>query len=102
MAHEKWIPVRPKNYRSIALHAISIASQPLVLMNRNPVADFSERGPLTQSGIRRCTDFEIRNGAEPILGFHDHPDEMWVTVPYASVAHYCAEKGWLRIQSNAS
>ena len=102
MARQRWIAVRPKNYRRIAPHAISIASQPVVLMDRKPVTDFSERGPLTQSGIRRCTDFEIRNSAEPILGFHDHPDEMWVTVSYAKVAEYCAEQGWLQVQSNAS
>ena len=102
MAREKWIPVLPKNYRSIALHAISIALQPVVLMNRKPVADLSERGPLTQRGIRSCTDFEVRNGTEPILGFHDHPNEMWVTLPYIAVAEYCAEQGWLTIQSHAS
>ena len=102
MARDKWIPVLPKNYRSIALHAISVAANPVVLVNRQPVTDFSERGPLTQRGIRSYTDFEVRNGTEPILGFHDHPNEMWVTVPYSHVAEHCAKQGWLKIQGHAS
>lgn len=102
MARDKWIPVLPRNYRSIALHAISVATNPVVLMDRKPIVDFSERGPLTQRGIRSCIDFEVRNGAEPILGFHDHPNEMWVTVPYAFVAEHCANEGWLKIESHAS
>lgn len=102
MSKHKWIPVLPKNYRSIALHAIGIASAPVVLMNRKPVTDFSEQGPLTQQSIRSCIDFEIRDGSESILGFHDHPNEMWVTEPYAAVAAYCAEKGWLTIEGRAS
>ena len=98
MAREKWIPFLPKNYRRIALHAISVATQPVVLMDRKLILDFSEQGPLTQNGIRSCTNFEIRNGAEPILGFHDNPNEMWVTEPYAFVAEYCANEGWLKIE----
>ena len=73
MAPEKWIPVLPKNYHSIALHAVSIAAEPVVLMNGKPVTDYSDRGPLTQCGIRSCRDFEVRDGAKSILGFHDHP-----------------------------
>ncbi len=102
MARDKWIPVLPKNYRNIALHAISVATIPVVLMDRKPIVDFSEHGPLTQHGIRSCIDFEIRNGAEPILGFHDHPNEMWVTAPYAFVAEHCGNEGWLKIESHAS
>jgi hypothetical protein len=101
MAQGKWIPVLPKNYRCIALHAISVANQPVVLMDHKPIVDFSEQGPLTQCGIRTCRDFEIRNGAEPILGFHDHPNEMWVTVPYAFVAEHCARQGWLKMERHA-
>src|SRR5256885_1722284 len=83
---EKWIPVRPKNYRRIALYAIEHAAKPVVLMNRREVSDFSESGPLTQKGIRPCLDFEIRDGTVPILGFHDHPDQMWIVESRREVA----------------
>lgn len=102
MAPEKLIPVLPKNYRRIALHAISAAANPVVLINRKPVTDFSEQGPLTQHLIRSCIDFEVRDGSRPILGFHDHPNEMWVTETYSSIAKYCAEQGWLKIEEGAS
>ena len=95
----KLVPVLPKNYRHIALYAVSVAAAPLVLMDRRPVTDLSERGPLTQKGIRECIDFEIRDGTSPILGFHDHPSEMWVTAAYAHVAEHCASQGWRKIQA---
>ena len=96
------IPVRPKNYRRIALYAISLSADPRVLMNRKRIFDFSERGPLTQKGIRACIDFEIRDGATPILGFHDHPDEMWVAEKFSDIADHCAAQGWMRIRPPAA
>ena len=96
------IPVRPKNYRRIALYAISLADNPVVLMNRKRVADFSEAGRVTQKGIRDCIDFEVRDGDTPILGFHDHPDEMWVAETYRTVAEHCAAEGWMKIQGPAT
>jgi len=98
----KAFPVRPKNYRQIALFAISRAASPVVLMDRTSVEDFSEAGPVTQKGIRRCRDFEIRDGVTSILGFHDHPDEMWVAESYAAIADHCAAQGWLKIQGPAT
>jgi hypothetical protein len=102
LAKVRWIPVLPKNYRSIALYAIESASEPVLLINRKREDDFSESGPLTQKGIRNLRNFEIRDGETPILGFHDHPNEMWVTEDYEALAHYCEEKGWLKIQGRAS
>jgi hypothetical protein len=100
--NEKQIPVLPTNYRRIALYAISVAADPVVLVNRQRVQDFSEAGPLTQKKIRPLRNFEIRDGESPILGFHDHPNEMWVSEAYAAVAEYCASQGWLKIQRPAS
>jgi hypothetical protein len=94
--------VRPKNYRRIALDAIGLASNPVVLVNGRLTTDFSEAGPLTQRKIRGYRDFEIRDGDSPILGFHDHPDEMWVSEAHAAVAQHCASQGWLKIQGPAS
>jgi hypothetical protein len=99
---EKWIPVLPKNYRRIALYAISIAADPVVLVNRKRITDFSERGPLTQRQIRGLINFEVRDGAKPILGFHDHPNEMWITESYAHVVEHCSQQGWLKVQGRAS
>jgi len=95
---EKAILVLPTNYRRIALYAISVAADPVVYVNRKRVEDFSEAGPLTQKKIRPLRDFEIRDGKSPILGFHDHPNEMWVSEAYAAVAEYCASQGWLKIR----
>jgi len=102
MTREKLIPVLPKNYRSIALYAIENAAEPVVLIDRKRVEDFSELGPLTQRGISTCHAFEVRDGAAPILGFHDHPREMWVAASRAPIAEYCATQGWLTIQGGAS
>ena len=96
------IPVLPKNYRRIALAAIAVAANPVVLMDRKRISDFSEAGPVTQRGIRQCRNFEVRDGASPILGFHDHPDQMWVAHDYRSLADRCAAEGWLKVQGPAS
>jgi len=102
MTRGKLIPVLPKNYRSIALYAVSAAAEPVVLVDRTPIADFSEHGPLTQKRIRSLKDFEVRDGDAPIVGFHDHPDEMWVSEAYAHVAQHCEAEGWLKVQGVAS
>lgn len=102
MVRGKLIPVLPKNYRRIALYAIEYAAEPIVLVNRKRIEDFSEAGPLTQRGIRALRDFEVRDGSMPILGFHDHPSEMWVSASHAAVAQYCASQGWLTIQGGAT
>jgi len=98
----KAVPVRPKNYRQIALYAVSRAASPVVLMNRKRVEDFSEAGPVTQKGIRGCRDFEILDGGASILGFHDHPDEMWVAESYVAIAEYCSAQGWMKIEGPAT
>ena len=97
----KLIPVLPKNYRRIALYAIEVASTPVVLFNGKPIEDFSETGPLTQSGIRKLVNFEVRDGGNPIVGFHDHPNEMWIAENYANVASHCEAQGWLKVQGRA-
>jgi hypothetical protein len=95
---EGHIPVLPKNYRRIALFAIEASAIPVVLMDRHQIDDFSESGRLTQKGIRACRNFEIRDGSTPILGFHDHPNQMCVAAGYRPLAEHCAAEGWLRIQ----
>jgi len=92
------VSVRPKNYRSIVLRAIAEAADPVVLANRQRILDFTEAGPLTQKQIRGMRDLEIRDGSVPILGFHDHPDEMWVSKSFESLAIECQKEGWLSIE----
>lgn len=95
------IPVLPKNYRAIALEAIEISEQPKVLYNKKEIFDFSERGPITQNNLRKCRDFEVRDGDTPIFGFHDHPSQMWISTDYSSFAEFCKEEGWLTIEGPA-
>ena len=90
MTDTRWIPVLPKNYRSIAI------------VNKKLVTDFTESGPLTQKKIRSFKDFEIRDGLIPILGFHDHPNEMWIDERYKNLAEHCEKQGWLEIEGPAS
>jgi len=101
-ATRKLIPVLPKNYRSIGLAAIDRAVNPIVLMNKKIITDYSEQGNLTQKGIGSLRNFEVRDGRRPILGFHDHPDEMWISDEYANLATECESHGWLTIQGQAS
>lgn len=102
MTRDRLIPVLPKNYRSIALHAISVAEDPVVLVDGERTTDFSEGGPLTQRGIRSCINFEVRDGSRAILVFDDRPNDMWVTEIFSCVAEYCAQRGWLKIEGGAS
>jgi hypothetical protein len=51
------IPVRPKNYRSIALAAIALATDPVVLMNRRRISDYST---LARPRARNCV---TKNGS---------------------------------------
>lgn len=96
----KLIWVRPTNYRCICLHAIEVATNPKVFINNKIITDYSEQGKLTQKGLRDCIDFKISDGDIDILGFHDHPNEMWVNYDYFEFAQYCKSRGWLEIENS--
>ena len=93
------IAVLPKNYRRISIKAIELATDPHVYMDKKEISDYSTDGKLTQKGIRPCIDFLITDGSTPILGFHDHPNEMWISEQYSELAKDCCKKGWLKIQT---
>ncbi|MFI4860423.1 MAG: hypothetical protein ACIAXF_07055 [Phycisphaerales bacterium JB063] len=95
----KLIAVRPKNYRRIVLEAIKRLDAPRVFADKKEVTDFSDRGPLTQTKLRQCTDFLVRDGRQRVLGFHDHPDEMWISESHNDLTEYCEDMGWLTIES---
>lgn len=98
----KMIPVLPKNYRSICIQAVEVSSEPVVIMDKKVITDYSDQGRLTQSGIKECRNFEIRDGHKAILGFHDHPNEMWISEQYEDFARHCEKQGWLKIEGSAS
>ena len=98
MAPTDLIAVLPKNYRAIALEAISMAKRPVVLLDKKIVSDYTETGPLNQHNISQCINFEIRDGSTTMVGFHDHPNEMWISQEFAMLATVCCENGWLKIQ----
>jgi hypothetical protein len=72
-----------------------VASEPAVVMDNDVATDFSERGRLTQTDIRNRANLEIRDRAVEILGFHDHPNEMWINENYQDFANYREYQGWL-------
>ncbi len=95
---EDVIGVTPKKYRKIILHFIKSIESPVVKYNRKVITDFSEQGLLTQQGIRNCRDFEIFSKREKVIGFHDHPNEMWIVNSHLELAQHCEKEGWLKIE----
>ena len=93
------ISVIPKNYRAIALAAVEVASDPIVLLNKKKITNFTDSGQLTQRGISNARDFEVRDGKNSILGFHDHPREMWIDKKYLAFATQLELAGQLRIET---
>jgi hypothetical protein len=93
--------VKPKNYRRIALYAIENCTNPTIWVDGTQIFNSSENGILVQKAIRQCIDFLIKDGDEEVLGFHDHPGQMWVSEKYKHIAKYCSEKGWLKIDKHS-
>lgn len=92
------IHVKPKDFRSIVLYAVSTAKNPKVLVNQVLTQDFSESGPLTQKNIKSLRELVVRDGLETVLGFHGNPDPMWISATYRALAEHCQRQGWLKIQ----
>jgi len=92
------IRVIPGNLRAIAVYAIENISRPQVMLDSKSVKDYSIRGPLQRSRIADAVDFEIRDGAHPVMGFHDGPAHMWFSHRYADIAQHCEEQGWLKFK----
>jgi hypothetical protein len=92
------IAVLPRHYRAIVLEVLASFPGVTVWVDKRRCDDFSEAGPLTQRGIARLRDFEIRTENTPILGFHDHPREMWMNGDFHALAQRLAELGHLRIE----
>ena len=95
-----WIAVLPKHYRAIVLEVIASFPDATVWVEKRRCGDLSETGPLTQRGIAKMRDFEIRTGSTPILGFHDHPREMWIDSQFRDLAERLAHLGHLEIEKN--
>ena len=96
------IAVQPKHYRAIALEAIAAFPGATIWVEKRLCPDLSESGLLTQRGIGGMRDFEIRSENNvPILGFHDHPREMWVDGQFKDLADRLDALGHLRIERSA-
>ena len=93
------IPVRPKHYRAIVLEVLAAVPSASVWLDGWRCDDLSERGPLTQRGIAGLLNFEIRAGGSSILGFHDHPDQMWIDGDFESLAERLQALGHLTIET---
>jgi hypothetical protein len=93
------IPLLPKHYRAIVLEVLADFPGATVWIGKQRCDDLSETGPLNQRGMARMRDFEIRTGAgTPILGFHDHPREMWMGAEFRQLAQRLSDLGHLKIQ----
>ena len=94
------IGVIPKNYRQIVMYVLEHHQGSKVYCNKKLCTDYSTDGNLTQSGIKILKDFLIiaGNGKE-LIGFHDHPNEMWLSTELSALAKYCENQGWLKIES---
>ena len=93
------ISVRPKHYRAIVLEVLAAVPNASVWLDGWRCDDVSERGPLTQRGIAGLLNFEIRAGGASILGFHDHPDQMWIDGDFESLAKRLQALGHLTIET---
>ena len=92
------IRVEPVNLRAISLYAIHAIKKPNVMLDSTTVEDYSERGPLRRKRITEAQDFEIRDGNQPVAGFHGGPSEMWFSDQYAKIIEHCRAQGWLSIK----
>jgi hypothetical protein len=95
------IPVRPRHYRAIVLEVLAAVPDATVWLDGRRCDDLSEQGPVTQRGIAALRDFEIRAGGSSILGFHDHPDQMWVDGEFEGLALRLQALGHLQIERQA-
>jgi hypothetical protein len=93
------IAVRPKHYRAIVLEVLGAVPNAGVWLDGARCDDLSERGPLTQRRIAGLRNLEIRADGSPILGFHDHPDQMWIVGDFGTLAERLQDLGHLTIES---
>jgi hypothetical protein len=91
------IRVTPSNLRAIYSYAVTQVKNPIVMLDGEPI-DHSERGPLRPRRVADADDFEVRDGAHPIMGFHGSPAEMWASDRYIEIVKHCEEQGWLTIK----
>jgi hypothetical protein len=93
------IAVLPRHYRAIVLEVLAAFPDATVWVEHQRCSDLSEAGPLTQHGIAHMRDFEIRTDSGiPILGFHDHPREMWINADFRTLAERLANVGHVKIE----
>ena len=55
-----------------------------------------------KEGIRNLIIIAIIDGIKLIVGYHDHPNEMFITERHKDFAELCENKKWLKIEGPAS
>ena len=75
----EFIRVKPTDLRGIVMLAVDELKKPTILVEGKPVRDYSPKGPLQSENIGNCSDFEIRDGRNPVMGFHEGPRNMWIS-----------------------
>ena len=91
------IRISPSDLGAITLFALDQLKKPNILLDSNAVKDYSDTGPLNHETLSKAQDLEIRDGHEPVMGFHSSPANMWVNNNYKQLAEQCAKSGWLKI-----
>jgi hypothetical protein len=89
--------IKPSDLGKIALCALDQLKKPNILLNSIAVTDYSDTGPLNHEALSVAEDLEIRDGQQPVMGFHGSPTYMWVNNSYTALAEDCARNGWLTI-----
>jgi hypothetical protein len=89
------VSVTPKDCCNIAVYVLSKLGKPTVLMDGQPVRDYSGNGPLNNERLAAAKNFEIRDADAAVLGFHGGPSAMWFNKKYMPLADHCESRQWL-------
>lgn len=54
---------------------------------------------ISQDRISLARNFLMISGPDQVLGFHDHPREMWIERKFLYLAEEMQSQGWLAIES---
>lgn len=72
---------------------------PLAKIFANDIeVDVNDTNYISQDGMKDLLNFRILNGDDPVMGYHDHPSEMWISEKHRPLALYMEEQKWLTVQ----
>jgi hypothetical protein len=91
------IAVSPKNYQRVVRYIVSQVPGSVIVADGREI-DPNDDAYISQKGLGEIRDFEMRCGSQPVMGFHDHPREMWITERHRSLAELMHAEGSLVIE----